>query len=143
MSRGKQVAQTNDFDADQFFYRAIQLLEESPLLKIEDILPYFPPFTSLDSIKNEVCGALESYSIRIDSLRQEMQDATDTANQIKEDIKNLENRFVTVDRDEACSHCGKMLLIRQFYVFPCQHVFHADCLIALVSKQIPWRLTQS
>ncbi|KAJ9114050.1 hypothetical protein QFC22_005870 [Naganishia vaughanmartiniae] len=116
---------------------AIQLLEESPFLKIEDILPYFPPFTSLDSIKNEVCGALESYSVRIDSLRQEMQDATDSANQIKEDIKNLENRFVTVDRDEACSRCGKMLLIRQFYVFPCQHVFHADCLIALAKDYLP------
>ncbi|KAJ9093867.1 hypothetical protein QFC21_006240 [Naganishia friedmannii] len=116
---------------------AIQLLEESPLLKIEDILPYFPPFTSLDSIKNEVCGALESYSVRIDHLRQEMQGATDSANQIKEDIKNLENRFVTVDRDEACSRCGKMLLIRQFYVFPCQHVFHADCLIALAKDYLP------
>lgn len=136
MSRGKQVSRSNDLGTDHLLRRAIQLLEESPLLKIEDILPYFPPFTSLDSIKNEVCGALESYSTRIDSLRQEMQDATDSANQIKEDIKNLENRFVTVDRDEACSRCGKMLLIRQFYVFPCQHVFHADCLIALVRRQI-------
>jgi hypothetical protein len=112
---------------------AIQLLEESPLLKIEDILPYFPPFTSLDSIKNEICSALEAYSVRIDELRQDMQDATDSADQIKEDIKKLETRFVTVDRDEACSRCGKLLLVRQFYVFPCQHVFHADCLIALVS----------
>jgi hypothetical protein len=115
------------------FRSAIQLLEESPLLKIEDILPYFPPFTSLDSIKNEICSALEAYSVRIDELRQDMQDATDSADQIKEDIKKLETRFVTVDRDEACSRCGKLLLVRQFYVFPCQHVFHADCLIALVS----------
>jgi site-specific recombinase XerD len=113
--------------------RAIQLLEESPLLKIEDILPFFPPFTSLDSIKNEICSALESYSGRIDQLRQDMQEATNSADQIKEDIKRLETRFVTVDRDEACSRCNKLLLVRQFYVFPCQHVFHADCLIALVS----------
>lgn len=114
-------------------FRAIQLLEESPLLKIEDILPFFPPFTSLDSIKNEICSALESYSGRIDQLRQDMQNATESADRIKEDIKRLETRFVTVDRDEACSRCGKLLLIRQFYVFPCQHVFHADCLITLVS----------
>lgn len=30
-------------------------------------------------------------------------------------------------------------MTRQFYVFPCHHVFHADCLINRVTKFLPTR----
>ena len=112
---------------------AVQFLESTNILKIEDILPFFPDFVVIDDFKEEITHALEGYSAHIDQLKQEMDDATETADAIKQDIANLKNRFVTIGAGEACAQCGQLLLTRQFYVFPCHHSFHADCLIGLVS----------
>jgi vacuolar protein sorting-associated protein 18 len=111
----------------------MRFLENTDLLKIEDILPFFPDFVVIDDFKEEICTALEGYSAHIDSLKAEMDDVTKNAEAIKQDIAALEKRFITIDMGERCSHCDQSLLTRQFYVFPCQHTFHADCLIGLVS----------
>jgi uncharacterized protein YxjI len=110
----------------------MQFLDNTNILKIEDILPFFPDFVVIDDFKEEIAHALEGYSAHIDDLKQEMDDATRTAESIKQDIAELKNRFVTIDAGERCSVCSQPLLTRQFYVFPCQHTFHADCLIGLV-----------
>jgi len=110
----------------------MRLLDNTDVLKIEDILPFFPDFVVIDDFKDEICTALEGYSAHIESLKKEMNDATKTAEIIKQDMANLKNRFVTVEPAETCSTCDLPLLTRQFYIFPCQHAFHADCLIGQV-----------
>ncbi|EKM61206.1 uncharacterized protein PHACADRAFT_247665 [Phanerochaete carnosa HHB-10118-sp] len=116
---------------------AMRFLDNTDLLKIEDILPFFPDFVVIDDFKEEICTALEGYSTHIDSLKAEMDDVTKNAEAIKRDITALEKRFITIDAGERCSHCDQPLLTRQFYVFPCQHTFHADCLIGLTKEYLP------
>jgi hypothetical protein len=116
---------------------AMQFLENTNILKIEDILPFFPDFVVIDDFKEEIAHALEGYSAHIDDLKRDMDDATRTAESIKQDIAELKNRFVTIDAGERCSVCSQPLLTRQFYVFPCQHTFHADCLIGLAKEYLP------
>ncbi|KAJ3790853.1 Pep3/Vps18/deep orange family-domain-containing protein [Lentinula aff. detonsa] len=116
---------------------AMRFLENTDLLKIEDILPFFPDFVVIDDFKEEIAHALEGYSSHIDTLRNEMDDATRTADSIKQDINALQNRFVTIDAGDVCSVCSHLLLTRQFYVFPCRHNFHADCLISLAKENLP------
>jgi len=116
---------------------ARRFLENTDLLKIEDILPFFPDFVVIDDFKEEIAHALEGYSNHIDVLKGEMDDATNTAESIKQDIAKLKNRFVTINMGERCSICSHLLLTRQFYVFPCQHTFHADCLIGLAKEYLP------
>lgn len=111
----------------------MRFLESTDLLKIEDILPFFPDFVVIDDFKDEICTALEGYSAHIERLKEDMTESTRSAEAIKADIAELRNRFVIVDADEKCASCGLALLSRQFYVFPCQHTFHADCLIKEVS----------
>ena len=111
----------------------MRFLENTDLLKIEDILPFFPDFVVIDDFKEEICTALEGYSAHIDALKADMDEATKNAEAIKQDIAALQKRFITVDSTEKCSVCHQALFTRQFYVFPCQHTFHADCLIGLVS----------
>lgn len=112
----------------------MRFLESTDLLKIEDILPFFPDFVVVDDFKDEICNALEDYSAHIERLKSEMDEATRSAEAIKSDIADLRNRFVVVDASEKCGSCRMQLLTRQFYVFPCQHAFHADCLITEVSE---------
>ncbi|GAA5891146.1 hypothetical protein JCM6882_006439 [Rhodosporidiobolus microsporus] len=115
---------------------AMRFLESTPLLKIEDILPFFPDFVVIDDFKDEICDALESYAAHIEQLKSDMADATKAADAIRGDIAELDDRFVVVDAKEKCGACGGQLLTRQFYVFPCQHCFHADCLIQEVTKTL-------
>jgi vacuolar protein sorting-associated protein 18 len=124
-------------DADpEVSFRAMAFIKDTTLLKIEDILPFFPDFVVIDDFKDEICLALEEYTKDIDALKSSMGEATKSAEAIKADIANLKNRFVTLESGERCSHCGYSLWTRQFYAFPCQHCFHADCLIGMVRENI-------
>ena len=108
---------------------AINFLKRCDLLRIEDLIPFFPDFVVIDDFKEEICAALESYSKSIAALDSEMDASAATAEAIKQDIKALNNRFALVEPGERCRVCQLPLLSRQFFVFPsCQHGFHSDCL---------------
>ncbi len=108
---------------------AIDFLKRCDLLRIEDLIPFFPDFVVIDDFKDEICSALESYSRSIASLESEMDASAATAESIKTDIKQLDRRYAIVEPGERCRVCELPLLSRQFFVFPsCQHGFHSDCL---------------
>ncbi|XP_022952155.1 vacuolar protein sorting-associated protein 18 homolog [Cucurbita moschata] len=132
--------------------KAIAFLKETDgLLKIEDILPFFPDFALIDDFKEAICSSLEDYNKQIDQLKQEMNDATHGADNIRKDINALAQRYAIIDRDEDCGVCKRKILtvgrdylmassytsvaqMAPFYVFPCGHGFHAQCLIAHVTR---------
>ena len=111
-------------DALAFIRRAAP----SGLLKIEDLIPYFPDFVVIDDFKDEVCAALEEYSRHIDSLKMDMDFSQQTAEQIRAEIAALDTRYAIIEPGERCWICTLPVLSRQFFVFPCQHAFHSDCL---------------
>ncbi|KAK7206413.1 Pep3/Vps18/deep orange family-domain-containing protein [Myxozyma melibiosi] len=113
---------------------AIEFLKRCELLKIEDLLPFFPDFVVIDDFKEEICAALEDYSKSIELLRKEMDESAKTAETIRADIAGLGSRFAIVEPGERCFICSYPLLSRQFYVFPCQHAFHGDCLVKKISE---------
>lgn len=98
------------------------------LLRIEDLIPFFPDFVVIDDFKEEICDALEAYSRHIDALKREMDESAASAESIKTDIGALDRRYAIVEPGEMCRVCRLPLLSRQFFVFPCQHAFHGDCL---------------
>ncbi|KAK3313829.1 Pep3/Vps18/deep orange family-domain-containing protein [Apodospora peruviana] len=114
---------------------AIEFLKRCDLLRIEDLIPFFPDFVVIDDFKEEICAALEEYSRNIDGLRKEMDESSQTAANIKVDIAALDHRYAIVEPGEKCYVCGLPLLSRQFFVFPCQHAFHSDCLGKKVLEQ--------
>ncbi|KAI4101564.1 MAG: hypothetical protein LQ345_007409 [Seirophora villosa] len=108
---------------------ALDFMKRCDLLRIEDLIPFFPDFVVIDDFKEEICSALESYSRSIAALDVEMDASAATAESIKKDIKQLNNRYAIVEPGERCRVCQLPLLSRQFFVFPsCQHGFHSDCL---------------
>lgn len=111
---------------------AIDFLKRCELLRIEDLIPFFPDFIVIDDFKEEICAALEDYSRQIDELKREMDESANTAQHIKDDIRALDQRYAIVEPGERCWKCRLPLLMRQFFVFPCQHAFHADCLGEMV-----------
>ncbi|XP_033628364.1 vacuolar protein sorting-associated protein 18 homolog [Asterias rubens] len=109
--------------------KAMLVLHECPQLKIEDILPFFPDFVTIDHFKDAICSSLADYNQHIESLKNEMKDATESAKAIRGDIQEMRNKYGIVGGNQKCSSCNYPLLTRSFYLFPCQHMFHSDCLI--------------
>lgn len=109
--------------------RAMEFLHECELLKIEDILPFFPDFVTIDHFKDAIVSSLQEYNHNIDRLKDEMDEATGSAEEIRKEIQGFRNKYAQVKAQDKCSKCGFPLMTRAFYLFPCQHKFHSDCLI--------------
>ncbi|CAM9575226.1 unnamed protein product [Chrysoparadoxa australica] len=107
---------------------AISILSECSLLKIEDILPFFPDFVVIDSFKTEICQSLEEYNTKIQALRAEMEEYTKAAESTLEEINELQSRKLYVSSKQSCELCGSNIMLERFYLFPCGHAFHARCL---------------
>ncbi|GAM27722.1 hypothetical protein SAMD00019534_108980, partial [Acytostelium subglobosum LB1] len=123
-------------EKDNNIKEAMEFLKQCPLLKIEDILPFFPDFTVIDDFKEEICKSLEDYNLHIDELKNEMDDSTNSAELIRKDIQNLRNKYGVVKGDQKCDICSYPVLSKRFYLFTCQHVFHSDCLITEMMKYL-------
>lgn len=108
--------------------QAMSLLKECTVLKIEDILPFFPEFTLIDNFKDEICESLEEYNLEIEQLHDAMEMSTRSADEIRSDIQKLNQNYGFVEGQQKCQVCEGVALTREFYLFPCQHCFHADCL---------------
>ncbi|KAI4145138.1 MAG: hypothetical protein LQ340_006391, partial [Diploschistes diacapsis] len=81
---------------------ALDFLKRCDLLRIEDLIPFFPDFVVIDDFKDDVCAALEGYSRHIDALRADMDAAEATAASIGQDIRGLASRFAVVLPGERC-----------------------------------------
>jgi len=110
--------------------QAMNFLHQCELLKIEDILPFFPEFVTIDHFKDAICASLHEYNQHIQGLKFEMDEATKAAELITEEIHAVRNRCALITATNSCTICENTLLVRNFYVFPCGHKFHADCLLS-------------
>lgn len=72
--------------------QAMDFLKQCDLLKIEDILPFFPEFVTIDHFKDAICSSLQEYNQHIQNLKYEMDEATKSAETITEEIHAVRNR---------------------------------------------------
>ncbi|XP_031550189.1 vacuolar protein sorting-associated protein 18 homolog [Actinia tenebrosa] len=116
-------------EEDRDVKKAMEFVNQCTLLKIEDILPFFQDFVTIDHFKDAICSSLQEYNQHIQNLKNDMQEATESAKLIRTDIQDVRNRCGIVPANEKCSICLYPLLTRSFYLFQCQHAFHTDCLV--------------
>lgn len=108
--------------------QASLLLKDCNLLKIEDILPFFPDFNTIDHFKEAICSSLTEYNDTILILKDEMKDATNSAHEIREKLRVHRNRYTIVKTTDICFICDYPVLSRSFHVFNCGHKYHSECL---------------
>lgn len=107
---------------------ALDLLKITDLLRIEDLLPFFSDFQKIDHFKEAICDSLKEYNKKIQEQRKEMEESAEAAENVRKSIQAFKNRSVTISGNDKCSSCGVFLLLKPFFLFPCSHKFHSDCL---------------
>ncbi|XP_057663701.1 vacuolar protein sorting-associated protein 18 homolog isoform X1 [Diorhabda carinulata] len=111
----------------------MEFMQQCEFIKIEDVLPFFPDFVTIDYFKDAICNSLKEYNQNIQNLKEEMEEATKSAKQVREEIEAFRNHHTIINTSDNCEVCNKMLLIKSFYMFPCRHMFHSDCLLTELS----------
>merc|ERR1711904_537597 len=87
---------------------------------------------TIDAFQAEINECPDTYDGQIQTLRQEMDDHRNALSAFKKDLKQAEERCVTIAEDQVCEICGAPAIRERFYVFACRHCFHEACLRALV-----------
>lgn len=116
--------------------QAMEFLKDCDKVKIEDILPFFSDFVTIDHFKEAICKSLQEYNQNIQDLKTEMEEATKAAELIRKDIQEFRTRCTFIHTKDVCCTCDAQLLLRPFYVFPCGHRFHSDCLVAALTPML-------
>ena len=78
---------------------AMEFLKECPSVKVEDILPFFPDFVTIDHFKAAICDSLQQYTEHIDQLKKDMIEASGSARIIREEIAEARNQHQFVRQD--------------------------------------------
>ncbi len=133
--------------------QAMEYLKRSgDLVKVEDVLPFFPDFVTIDHFKDAICDSLQEYSEHIEELRTEMEECNKSADTIREEIQHYKNRLSSTDSTiyfftlliiiccryifvravDSCCVCSGHLMSRPFHLFTCGHRMHTSCLMEQV-----------
>uniref|UniRef100_A0A915B1U8 Vacuolar protein sorting-associated protein 18 homolog n=1 Tax=Parascaris univalens TaxID=6257 RepID=A0A915B1U8_PARUN len=108
---------------------AMKLFKDSKnVIKIQDLLPFFPEFTTIEQFKDPLCACLKEHSGKIMELQKEMKEATEIADEIRQQMAKLKNRSTIIRASDTCALCYEQALTRPVFAFACRHFFHRDCL---------------
>lgn len=108
----------------------------SNVLTLKDLLPLFPESIKIVHFREEVVESLNLYNTKINQLGLEMQESASTAQKLKTQIEDNKSKevkgsiYTIIEPGEACQICGKLLIEKNFIIFPnCHHGFHKDCTV--------------
>lgn len=130
----KKISQIRPSEKDKIKKEVKFLLEKCELLSIKDLLPRIPDFTTIDNLKDEICADLEKFGTLINKLTLEMNSSVSINETITDEITKHGEKSQIIKSGESCSLCEFLLTSRKFFIFPCNHAFHSDCLIKEILK---------
>ena len=125
---------SKDFDISK---ATLVLRESNDVIKIEDILPFFPDFVTIDDFKEAICQSLEGYNSHINELKNEVAEATVEADDLRRDIQEYKGHSITVGQNDICTVCKQLLLTQHFFLFDCGHHVHENCLVLSIRQHLP------
>lgn len=127
-------------DADMKNSLTIILHESENLLTIKDLLPLFDEFVTIANLKEELVRSLEKHNLQISNICDNIRESLKIKQEIQEDIHLFQERFETLKPGVSCSCCEEPLQTRKFFVYPCGHTIHTDCIIKEILKSNDYSL---
>ncbi|KAJ3366977.1 hypothetical protein GGF32_000038 [Allomyces javanicus] len=85
------------------YKRVMELVRSSSVIKLDDVLPLFPDFCTMDDFKNELVAVLEDYSTKLHQIESDMESSYRSLQQIKD--RAAKSLHVTFTPRDPCAVC--------------------------------------
>ena len=116
-------------DSQNNFKEALNILTKSKILKIEDVLPHITDTIKIEDFKNQISKCINDYEKNISNLKEDIFKYNNTADSIKNDIEKLKKRSKDIQYSNCkCTICQGYIKDKDIYLFPCGHMFDANCI---------------
>ena len=104
-------------------------MKDSKILKIEDVLPHITDTIKIEDFKKQISECISDYEENIKKLKEDIYNYNKTAENIKNDIVNLKKRSMEIPYSSyKCVICQTYIKNKNIYLFPCGHMFDANCI---------------
>jgi hypothetical protein len=88
-------------------------------------------------MKQHLCDCLEDYEKKIEGLRKQIERHSKNADTLRILKHKQRNKHITIAPNQVCDICYGQVFDKEFYVFPCQHAFHRECIRAFLKSYKP------
>ena len=103
------------------------------IINMEDILPFMDDETKLQDIKTDLQECIDVYEDGVSHLKEKIVTFNKSNKNIQEDIYILNKRKIDCEHSKIkCHECQNNITENKFFLFPCGHMFDADCLVKLL-----------
>ena len=133
LNQEKSKDSKKEDDENKKFQKALAIMEESQVLKIEDVLPHIMDNIKIDQFKAEISKCINVYEESIQKLKKDINEYNKTAEEIKRDIYKVKKRSMEIQyRQCKCEICNSNIKDDNIYLFPCGHMFDSKCIIEMM-----------
>ncbi len=109
------------------------MLEKKTGLTISDLIPLLPPTTKIKDLKDFLKQGITQQTSEIKLLKKKIEKQSE---QMIELQPPLHTHKIYVDAENNCELCNSKLNLRDFYVYPCSHSVHRDCVVQLLVAKL-------
>jgi len=103
------------------------------VINIEDILPYMDDETKLHDIKTDLQECIDVYEEGVSQLKEKIIAFNKSSKNIQEDIYIINKKKLDLEHSKIkCHECQNSITDNKFFLFPCGHIFDADCLVKIM-----------
>jgi hypothetical protein len=70
-------------------------------------------------------------------LKDQMRELADSAESTMQELESMKTRAYSMTaQQQRCEYCSDLLLGKAFYLFPCSHGFHCQCLVQRCTQHL-------
>ena len=111
------------------FNKALEILKQSKVLKIEDVLPYITDSIKIEEFKKQISNCINEYETNITKLKKDINDYNKISENIKGDISQVKKKSMDLAYNNCkCEICQGYIKDKRIFLFPCGHKFDMNCI---------------
>ena len=116
-------------DNQNEFKQALDIMKESKILKIEDVLPHITDTIKIEEFKKQISNCINEYEENIKKLKEDINIYNKTAENIKGDIYRVKKKSMEISYSDCkCEICQGYIKDKNIFLFPCGHKFDMNCI---------------
>ena len=117
------------YDSQKDFQKSLEIMKESKILKIEDILPHITDTIKIEEFKKQISNCINEYEENIKNLKDNISKFNKTAENIDNDIYKAKKESIEIEYSNCkCEICNEFIKDKNIFLFPCGHMFDMNCI---------------